>query len=58
MFTGYKTYIGVAITVLGSVSALLGWNVGDLAGLQDQVIALVGAALAIYGRFVAKPVAA
>jgi hypothetical protein len=54
MFTGYKTYIGIGITVLGSLSALFGWNLGDLAGLQDQVIALVGAALAIYGRFVTK----
>lgn len=51
MLAGYKTYIGIALTVLGSLSALFGWEVGDLAGLQDQVIALVGAALAIYGRF-------
>jgi hypothetical protein len=52
MLSGYKTYIGIAITVLGSLSALFGWNLGDLAGLQDQIIALVGAVIAIYGRFV------
>lgn len=51
MLSGYKTYIGIAITVIGSLSGLFGWNLGDLAGLQDQIIALVGAALAIYGRF-------
>jgi lysozyme len=54
MLEGYKTYLGIAITVLGSLSALFGWNLGDLAGLQDQVIALVGAVLALYGRFVTK----
>jgi len=51
MLSGYKTYIGIVITVIGSLSGLFGWNLGDLAGLQDQIIALVGAALAIYGRF-------
>lgn len=51
MLSGYKTYIGIAITVLGSLSSLFNWNLGDLAGLQDQVVALVGAAIAIYGRF-------
>lgn len=53
MLEGYKTYIGIAITIIGSLSALFGWNLGDLAGLQDAIIALVGSAIAIYGRYVA-----
>lgn len=55
MLSGYKTYIGVAISILGSLSSLLGWDLGDLAGLQDQLIAIVGGLIAIYGRYVAKP---
>ena len=55
MLNGYKTYIGIAITILGSLSGLFGWDLGDLAGLQDQLIVLFGAIIAIYGRYVAKP---
>jgi len=54
MLEGWKTYIGIAITVIGTLSGLFHWNLGDLAGVQDQIIALVGAALALYGRFVTK----
>ena len=55
MLSGYKTYIGIFITVVGTLSGLFGWNLGDLAGVQDQIIALIGAALALYGRFVTQP---
>jgi hypothetical protein len=51
---GFKTYLGIAIAFLGTLSGLFGWNLGDLAGVQDQIIALVGAAIALYGRFVTK----
>lgn len=56
MLAGYKTYIGIAITLLGVASSAFGWGLGDLAGVQDQVIALVGSLLSIYGRATTKPV--
>jgi hypothetical protein len=55
MFTGYKTYVGIAIAIIGACSGLFGWDLGDLAGVQDQLITLVGSVIAIYGRAVAKP---
>lgn len=50
MLHGYRTYIGIAITALGSLSTLFGWGLGDLAQVQDAIIVLVGAAIAAYGR--------
>jgi len=46
---GYKTYIGIIFTVLGAASGAFHWNLGDLAGVQDQVLTLVGSAIALYG---------
>jgi len=57
MLSGYKTYIGIALTILGAASGVFGWNLGDLGGVQDQVITLIGSLIAIYGRATAKPVA-
>ena len=57
MLSGYKTYIGIAITILGAASGIFHWNLGDLAGVQDQVITLAGSLIALYGRAVTKPVA-
>lgn len=54
MLQGYKTYIGAAIAIIGALSGLFGWNLGDLAGLEDQIITIVGGIIAIYGRFVAN----
>lgn len=50
MLHGYRTYVGIAITILGSLSTVFGWGLGDLAGVQDAIITLVGSAIAIYGR--------
>jgi len=47
---GYKTYIGIFFTILGAASGVFGWGLGDLAGVQDQVITLVGSLIAILGR--------
>ena len=55
MLEGYKTYIGIAITVLGTLAGIFHWNLGNLTGVQEQVIVLVGAAIALYGRYKAKP---
>lgn len=53
-----KTLWGVVIAALPSILGLFGKQVSDVAAftagseaLVDQVIALVGSALAIYGRF-------
>jgi len=50
MLKGYRTYVGIGISVLGSLSSIYGWGLGDLAQVQDAVIALVGAGIAVYGR--------
>jgi len=47
---GYKTYLGILFTILGAASGVFGWGLGDLAGVQDQVITLVGSLIAIWGR--------
>lgn len=51
---GKKTYIGLAITVLG----ILGFgeiiSEGELTAVVDAVLQLAGIALSVYGRFVAK----
>lgn len=56
MLQGYKTYIGILITIIGALSGLFQWGLGDLAGIQDQLITLVGSLIAIYGRFASKTV--
>ena len=53
--SGYKTYIGIIIAALPAVAGIFHWNLGDLTGLQDQLVTLIGAAIAIFGRFTAKP---
>ena len=52
MLDGYKTYIGILFTIIGSLSGVFGWHIGDLAGIQDQVVVLVGSAIALYGYIV------
>lgn len=57
---GLKTYIGIAITVFGSIAAALGWDwfgsiSGDVNTIANQVVALIGAVIATIGRAKAKP---
>jgi hypothetical protein len=56
MLDGYKTYIGILFTILGAAATMFHWSIGSaLPDIQGQVITLVGAGIAIYGRAVAKP---
>lgn len=50
MLNGYKTYIGIGIAALGALSSIFGWGLGDLAGVEDALITLVGSVLAAIGR--------
>lgn len=58
-YDGKKTYFGIALALLPTLLKIFGIDLGkeELAGLVDQgvvtadaVIALIGSALAIYGR--------
>jgi len=52
---GYKTIIGAAISILATVLAAAGVDLGtvDLPSIGNQLIAVIGGAIAIYGRVVA-----
>ena len=47
-----KTVWGALIAGGTTLAAIFGYNF-DLAGLDNQIVTLVGAALAVYGRIVA-----
>lgn len=50
---GYKTYIGVAITLISTLLGLLGKDFGiDWAGVEAGVGTLVGALISLYGYIV------
>lgn len=48
-----KTIWGTIIMIAATVSQMMGWDIGDTNGLAEQIAALVGAVIAIYGRVVA-----
>jgi hypothetical protein len=55
-----KTLWGVLIAALPTIASLLGYQIADVAGFTaganeavDGIIALVGSALAVYGRVTA-----
>jgi len=48
-----KTVWGAAIAVLATLTQLLGYDLGDTNGLAEQVVAVIGGVLAIYGRVTA-----
>jgi len=55
MLQGYKTYLGILITVLPTVAGLFGFTLSplfgeQLTGLLAEIIPILGAALAVYGR--------
>lgn len=55
MLEGYKTIIGVVITVVSSLLAITGNGVGiDWTGIEAAVGALVGAGISLYGYLVTK----
>lgn len=57
---GLKTYIGLAVTMFGTVAQMLGWDwwasiSGDVTSIANQVLQVVGLIIATVGRAVAKP---
>lgn len=53
--SGYKTYIGIIVAIAPTVAQMFGYQLtGNFAGQftqsADDIVALVGAAFAIYGR--------
>ena len=48
-----KTVWGAAIAVLATLAQILGYDLGDTNGLAEQVVAVIGGLLAIYGRVTA-----
>lgn len=48
-----KTVWGAAIAVLATLAQLAGYDFGDTNGLAEQVVAVLGGLLAIYGRITA-----
>ncbi len=52
-----KTLWGVVISMVAMIAPQLGlspFSEGDVAGLTENIVAFLGAALAIYGRITAK----
>lgn len=48
-----KTVWGAAIAVLATLLQILGYDLGDTNGLAEQIVAVIGGLLAIYGRVTA-----
>jgi len=48
-----KSFWGSAVVVMATALSMVGYQV-DLMGMDEEVLALIGAAVAIWGRFVAK----
>ena len=56
---GVKTYIGIALTLFGTLATTLHWDwwgaiSGDVNTIANQIVALVGGAIAIYGKIMAS----
>lgn len=48
-----KTIWGALLAVAATVSSMAGWDIGNTDGMAEDMAALVGAVIAIYGRAVA-----
>lgn len=48
-----KTIWGTIIAIVATVAQMAGWNIGGTEGLAEQIVALIGGAIAIYGRITA-----
>ena len=55
MLDGYKTYVGIIVTLAGSFGVTNLVSSSDLTTTLNTIVTLVGAALALYGRYAAKP---
>lgn len=45
-----KTIWGALIAIFATISQLAGWDLGNTDGLAEQLTALIGGAVAIFGR--------
>lgn len=48
-----KTIWGAVIAIAATGAQLAGWDIGDTGGLAEQVTAVIGGLLSIYGRLTA-----
>ena len=48
-----KTVIGAIVTIVASVALMFGIDIGDTGGLVEQVSAVLGGLLSLYGRVTA-----
>lgn len=48
-----KTVIGAVVTIAASISLMFGFDIGDTNGLIEQVSAVLGGLLSLYGRVTA-----
>lgn len=48
-----KTVWGAAIAVIATLAQIAGYDIGDQNGLVEQIVAVIGGVLAIYGRVTA-----
>jgi len=48
-----KTVWGSALAVLATLAQIAGYDIGDTNGLAEQVVAVIGGLIAIYGRITA-----
>lgn len=48
-----KTVWGAALAVLATLAQIAGYDLGDTNGLAEQIVAVIGGLLAIYGRITA-----
>ena len=55
MLEGKKTYIGIALAILGSFGAFNYISESDITTTLNVIVEVTGFALAAYGRFKAKP---
>lgn len=56
MLNGYKTYIGIGITLLGVAAKAFGWHIDWLLSAETQadITTIVGLVVTTYGRAVTK----
>ena len=55
MMKGYKTYTGIAVTLLGAFGIFSYVSESDLTTTLNTIMTIIGAGLASYGRYKAKP---
>ena len=48
-----KTVWGSLIAVLATLAQIAGYDIGDTGGLAEQIVAVIGGLIAIYGRVTA-----